>query len=1271
MRKIYLLGVGLMLMASNSIAQYCVGGGTSSSGDTNVELVVLNGETTSINYAACPGVLGVDQQLGQVADLIAGNSYSIDVTWGTCADAYSSVGTIWIDYDGSETFDASEIIGTVDYGGGTNLQTYPFTVPLTALNGTPRIRVMQDEFGSLPLDPCSDVGYGSVQDFTIGITGGSSCAGPTALNVSGITFTSADLNWTPDGGAVDHEVEWGLPGFAPGTAAEVGSASTVVGGTTNATGLTAETDYEFYVMTNCGGSTSGWAGPFPFFTGYCAVSVSFGDYLSDITTTGADVNVTYNATTQPAGAYANESASEVHSFESGTFDINTTYVGGSNGVKVWVDFNNDLDFDDLGEELFYLANTAASKTGTITVPALTPVGNYRMRVRGTFGSTSVPTSCGNATYGSTVDFTLVVNAPPSCPPPTLLSSANSTTTSTELSWTENGSATSWLVEYGTPGFTPGINVGTTVTAGTNISYLLSGLTANNLYDVYVRSFCSVGDTSTFLGPISVGTFDLASSTFMAVDEDCPVAGFTDISGTGVGYDLADDGEQNVTMTFPFIFQGTIVTDLRLGNNGGMLIGATAGNVGTGGNMNGVDDGVYPWFDDMDSETGDVFYEEIGVAPNRIAIVQWDNLNNYSNGATTVTFQVQIHETTNEIYFVYDDVEFGTGDDFGANADIGLAGPLQDFNVSNNDAAYLMANSCVRFYYPTCPAVSNITSTYSSIDSLEIGWTSNGTESDWIIEYGPTGFTQGSGIFVNTTSNPDTLGGLVDNTMYDIYVYADCGAGDTSVAVGPETFATDVVCAPVTALAFEYTSNDTVSIEWTLGGLEAAWNVEWGTSGFVPGMGNGTLTNVTTFPDTTFGVPAGGVYDFYVQADCGAGVNNPWTGPITYISPILNDSTCDAIVVPVDGSTTVYANVGATTQVGSTVAGFNTIWFEFVAPASGHVEIMTCGNDFDNMLEVYEATDCSDFGTFTLVDGATGNPFGSCAGTFDPAGMNLCGLTPGNTYYLTIGSETDGVTGTFPLTLTELPAIEAGTAVNTDICEDNAALDLFTLISGNLTTTGQWYFTEAMAGNELPSLVNVVGLPIDTYDFAYVQNEVCGSDTVTTSITLVATPNVGVGSTIDAGCNHNSVALTDGLSGTVDFGGTWYDESSNDLGTALLTFDGEPAGSYDYYYVVDNGVCAADTATVTVDVIDCASIGENSLGLNVYPNPVKDVLTINLLSVSGQATVELFNLQGSLVSAPIAINSSSVNVNMADFADGVYILKVTSNGATEEVRVVKQ
>ena len=1314
MRKIYLLGLGLILSSSSAFSQYCtVGVGPTDDFDTNVEAVSLIGDATNITYVGCTGgggggILGLEDQTSQSADLTAGNGYTLDITWGSCGGFYANDGVAWIDFDGSQTFDVGEIVGSISWAGGTgNLQSYPFTVPALALNGTHRLRVMCTE--SQPLtDPCAGFFYGSAVDFSIVISGGVACGAPTALNATNITGTTADLNWTPDAGAVNHNVEWGAPGFTPGTGAELGSASAVVGGTTNATGLSPVTTYEFYVMTDCGGAgTSGWAGPFSFITPLGSLSCGSGnpfliygqdfeggfpaDWFTDaLAASGPDwtynTGQTISGSTGPSGAQSGtgyvylETSSgtvgETDTLDSPPIDLSSV-VAEARMTFYYHMFGatmGQLEVFTSTDGIFWTSQWAiAGQQQASLAAAWTPVEVDLTPYVGGLIYVKFVGSRGTSFTGDMAIDNFQVEGCVTCPGPSNLALVSSTTTSGNFSWTENGTATAWMIEYGPTGFTPG--TGASVPAPTN-PYNVTGLAMNSAYDFYVRSICGPGDSSSYVGPVGLSTYDLASFTFMETDVNCPTAGFIDIAPTGTGYDIADDGEQTINMTFPFIFQGNLMSDIRIGNNGGILLGVTTGDIATTGTVGaGTANGVYPWWDDLDSETGDVFYEEIGVAPNRIAVIQWDNICNFSGsiGAPTVTFQVQIHETSNEIYFVYDDVVFGApnaADDFGGNASIGLAGPNQDFLISNDDMTFLMNNSCARFYYPTCPKPSNITSSYATTDSIEIAWTSNGSETSWIIEYGPTGFTPGTGTQYVAATNPDTVGVLIDNTVYDFYVYADCGAGDTSSYSGPGTFATDIVCPAPVGFAFTYTANDTAAYTWTPGGLEASWNIEYGPVGFIPGTGAGTSTTTAFIPDTTFGLNPGSVYDFYVQADCGMGLNNPWAGPLTYATPIVNDSTCDAVMVPVDGSTTTYTNFGATVQTGSTVPGFNTVWFTFIAPASGHVEIATCGNDFNNMMAVYDASDCSDFSTFNFVTGATGNPFVGCTGV-GSAGANVCGLTPGNTYYLVVGSEVDGVTGLFPLTLTELPAIEAGTAVPQDVCEDNAAFDLFTSITGNASTTGTWYNPVAMAGNELPSMISIVGVPAGTYPMFYVQVEVCGSDTVESSITVIETPNVGMGSTIDAGCNYNSVSLADGLSGTIDFGGTWYAATGDTLTSSLVTYNMDPAGAYVYYYVVDNGVCAADTATVTVNVIDCASLDESALVLSVYPNPVRDILTVNLMNVDGQATVELFDVQGSLIIAPSAINNSTISVNMSNVADGVYILKITANGSTQDVRVVKQ
>jgi hypothetical protein len=48
-----------------------------------------------------------------------------------------------------------------------------------------------------------------------------------------------------------------------------------------------------------------------------------------------------------------------------------------------------------------------------------------------------------------------------------------------------------------------------------------------------------------------------------------------------------------------------------------------------------------------------------------------------------------------------------------------------------------------------------------------------------VEYGVSGFTQGSGTLITVTTNPTTITGLNASTVYDFYVRANCGGTDVS------------------------------------------------------------------------------------------------------------------------------------------------------------------------------------------------------------------------------------------------------------------------------------------------------------------------------------------------------------------------------------------------------------------------------------------------------------------------------------------------------------
>lgn len=68
---------------------------------------------------------------------------------------------------------------------------------------------------------------------------------------------------------------------------------------------------------------------------------------------------------------------------------------------------------------------------------------------------------------------------------------------------------------------------------------------------------------------------------------------------------------------------------------------------------------------------------------------------------------------------------------------------------------------------------------------------------------------------------------------------------------------------------------------------------------------------------------------------------------------------------------------------------------------------------------------------------------------------------------------------------------------------------------------------------------------------------------------------------------------------------------------------------------------------------------NTVSLNVYPNPAKDVFTISLSNVS-QAKIIIYNTLGKSIYTGSTINGSVKIENNSQFASGLYMIKVISN-----------
>ena len=483
---------------SNSCS-YCESTGTMVY-NTSTTRVIFN---TLDNATAKPA--GYNDYTAMSTDLMVSGTYDLTVQVNTDGN-YTVRTTVWIDWnqdcdfdDTGESYDLGSATNVTD--GATDGSPLGITVPANATPGTTRMRV-STKYISNPT-ACEMDFDGEVEDYTLNIIAGTTCADPSNLSATNETTTGADLSWTENGSATTWDLEIGLQGFSPtGTPTDSGVTSNPY----TWTGGSASTSYDFYVRADCGGSTSSWVGPYTFTTAgctYCNSSYSntTDDWIS---------NVTLNTIDNDSGSAGYEDftslSTDLETGQTYTASVDVTVNGNwTQQVWLWIDWNQDCDFDDTGEG-YDLGNTNGS-TGThtltlnITVPGTATLGGTRMRVMEKYGS-DPSDACTSGSYGETEDYSLNIIAGTGCADPSGLSAGNISFEGADLSWTENGSATTWDLEIGLQGFSP---TGTPTDSGvTSNPYTWTGGSASTSYDFYVRADCG-GSTSSWVGPYTFTT----------------------------------------------------------------------------------------------------------------------------------------------------------------------------------------------------------------------------------------------------------------------------------------------------------------------------------------------------------------------------------------------------------------------------------------------------------------------------------------------------------------------------------------------------------------------------------------------------------------------------------------------------------------------------------------------------------------------------------------------------------------------------------------------
>ena len=401
-------------------------------------------------------------------DMARGSSHPIQVVNGS--PYATDVAGLWVDWNQDGDFDdTGETIPTSWSNSGP--YNAVITVPVGAALGatTMRVRLYDYYYDPISPQPCGNTIYGEVEDYSIvvqahlplecppgAIDEGEGCVSPLAdLNggcnvtpavfspivpgqtVCGTAFTTngstRDTDWYQFTLAEPRRVTWTATAELPltiiladGTPSGSGQCPPVA--IVSATALPFET-------TNVSASLAAgtyWAFAAPsVFDGYpcnsganryvatllavpvaCEASATIKDeYISRVRVGTIDNSSEW---TNYADYTALSTEMRIGSNYAITVTLGTSYSSDTGGL--WVDWNQDGDFDEPGETITTNWLGTGPYTASITPPVGALLGSTRMRVRLQYAQPPQP--CGQSSYGEVEDYTIVVKAFPAviCPP---------------------------------------------------------------------------------------------------------------------------------------------------------------------------------------------------------------------------------------------------------------------------------------------------------------------------------------------------------------------------------------------------------------------------------------------------------------------------------------------------------------------------------------------------------------------------------------------------------------------------------------------------------------------------------------------------------------------------------------------------------------------------------------------------------------------------------------------------------------------------------------
>jgi len=344
-------------------------------------------------------------------DLIAGESYNISVTHGTCGGFYSAGITVYIDFYQNGTFTQNDEVFRFGPTTGLGPVSGIITVPSDAVPGSTRMRVIISEDDFEP--PCGNYDWGETQDYTVNIIGSSPCIDPPIPGSAVSSHTEV---------CIGESFQLSLSGHSIGSgqtyqwqASADGIDWTNIPDATNSILNTTQIEESWYrAIVSCGSSEISEAvhiGMLPLLECYCSSTALVND---DTRITNVTLNTLDVSSPSSCAVYTDYTHFSTDLTAGESYNISVTH-GTCGGffrayLTVYIDFYQNGTFTQ-NDEVFRFGptNSLGPISGTISIPSDAVSGPTWMRI--ILSEDLFESPCGTYTYGETQDFTVNIERP--------------------------------------------------------------------------------------------------------------------------------------------------------------------------------------------------------------------------------------------------------------------------------------------------------------------------------------------------------------------------------------------------------------------------------------------------------------------------------------------------------------------------------------------------------------------------------------------------------------------------------------------------------------------------------------------------------------------------------------------------------------------------------------------------------------------------------------------------------------------------------------------